>query len=87
MSKMISSSNSMFVRVINGENELQALMQSCRLIVFMFWAEWCPPCRQLKTILEQEADSSKVFVLALINIDHQQNVQLATKYNVTDQIM
>lgn len=75
--------NSLYVRAINGEGELQSLMQSCRLIVIQFWAEWCPPCRQLKSFLEQEAESSKVFALALVNIDQQQNAPLVAKYNVS----
>ena len=85
MIEQSTTTNSMFVRVINGEAELQTLMQSCRLIVIQFWAEWCPPCRQLKPILEQEAESSQVFALALINIDLQQNAPLVTKYNVQDE--
>lgn len=57
------------------------VLDSEKLSVIDFWAEWCGPCRALTPILEEVAAShSADITFAKINID--ENPQAPAKYGV-----
>ena len=57
------------------------VLQSDKLVLVDFWAEWCVPCRKIAPMLEEIADEmgDKVSVVKL-NID--ENPETARTYNV-----
>ncbi|HMP77863.1 MAG TPA: thioredoxin [Pirellulaceae bacterium] len=46
------------------------------VVVVDFWAEWCPPCRQLAPIIEQLAHDNPDVKIGKMNVDQNQSVPL-----------
>ena len=57
------------------------VLESDKLTVVDFWAEWCGPCRMVSPVIEELAGeySGKVNFVK-VNVD--ENNELASKYNV-----
>lgn len=58
------------------------VLQSDKLVIVDFWAEWCAPCRMIAPIVEElsnEYDDGKVSV-GKLNVD--ENSEVATKYGI-----
>jgi thioredoxin 1 len=58
------------------------VLDSSKLTVIDFWAEWCGPCRAIGPVIEELSKeySGKVNV-GKVNVDH--NPQLSTNYGIT----
>lgn len=59
-----------------------SVLQSDKLTVVDFWAEWCGPCRAISPVIEDLAKQyyGKVNV-GKVNVDHNPNVSV--KYGIT----
>ena len=66
---------------ITDENFEELVINSDKLVIVDFWAEWCGPCKAIAPALESLAETmdSKLTV-AKINIDD--NPQTPSMYNV-----
>ena len=62
-------------------NFKETVLDSEKLVIVDFWAEWCGPCTQIAPTLEQISDEMKDQVtIAKHNIDNEPNTP--TKYGV-----
>lgn len=50
------------------------------VVLVDFWAPWCAPCKIIAPTLNEIADSQSEFMVAKVNVDH--NQQLAQKFKV-----
>ena len=58
------------------------VLDSEKLVLVDFWAEWCGPCRAVSPILDQiAAEHSDKIELVKVNVDD--NMQIAAKYQIT----
>lgn len=60
----------------------QDLINSEKLVMVDFHAEWCGPCKMMKPILE-EVKTSVGNKAKIIKVDVDKNVQAASRYQVT----
>lgn len=58
------------------------LLQTEKLVLVDFSAEWCGPCKMMKPVLEQ-LKSWAGEKAAIVKIDIDKNVRAATQYHVT----
>lgn len=66
---------------VNGNEEnFKELISSPKLTIVDFWAEWCGPCRNQLSILEEYAKKNQDIQVVKINVD--QNTDLASEYGV-----
>ena len=61
----------------NFETEV---LKSDTPVLVDFWAEWCPPCKQLLPIVEELAGEMDSIKVVKVNID--ENPEIPTKYGV-----
>ena len=69
---------------ITSSAELQALFSSTTYVAVDFYADWCPPCKQIAPIyasLAAQHSAPGLLAFAKVNVDHVQDVSRA--YNVT----
>lgn len=67
---------------LNKENFESEVLQSQKIVMVDFWAQWCGPCKALAPIIEEvekELDSEKV-ILAKLNVD--EDIETARQYGV-----
>ncbi len=65
-----------------GKDEFDKLINSEKLVVVDFYADWCMPCKLVAPMLEKlekEFDGNVEF--AKVNVDD--NVELARRYNIS----
>ena len=66
---------------IKDENFENDVLNSSKLTLVDFWAEWCGPCKQIGPILEEIAEEKNAIPkIVKINID--ENPQTPQKYDV-----
>ena len=58
----------------------EIILNSDKLIIVDFWAEWCGPCRLLKPLLHKIAWEHSEIQLLTVDVD--QNQELATEYDI-----
>ncbi|MFH1282439.1 MAG: thioredoxin [bacterium] len=75
------SAGSSKVVVLNGKNFKQNVLETKGTVLVDFYADWCPPCRMQKPIIEELAEEleGKV-IIANVNVDNNQD--LAAQYQV-----
>ena len=62
----------------------EKVLNSDKVVLVDFWAQWCPPCRMMAPILEQTARAmDKTVDIVKIDIEESpDNQQLAQQYGV-----
>ena len=66
---------------ITDENFEELVINSDKLVIVDFWAEWCGPCKQIGPVLEEISEEMKdQVVIAKHNIDQEPNTP--TKYGI-----
>lgn len=66
---------------VTTENFDNVVMNSDKLVIVDFWAEWCGPCRMISSALEEISNeySDKVLVTKC-NVD--EHPQIASKFSI-----
>jgi len=65
---------------ITDDNFEQNVLQSDKLVVVDFWAEWCGPCRMVGPILEELAAENTNVVIGKMNVD--ENPEVPTQMGI-----
>lgn len=63
------------------EKEFLNLIQSDKLVVVDFYADWCMPCRYLSPVLEKLSKEYKDIEFYKLNVD--ENQELAFEYGIS----
>jgi thioredoxin 1 len=58
------------------------VLESDRPVLVDFYADWCPPCRQLKPLLEELAVEYKDSV-RIVKVNSDESPELAQKFGIT----
>jgi len=66
---------------IKDENFENDVLNSSKLTLVDFWAEWCGPCKQIGPILEEIAEE-KNNILKIVKLNIDENPQTPQKYDV-----
>lgn len=60
---------------------LEEVLQTDKLVVIDFWAEWCGPCKMVGPIIEEVSEEYKdKVVVGKVDVDN--NDEAATKYGI-----
>jgi thioredoxin 1 len=66
---------------VTDENFNHVVLQSGKTVLVDFSAEWCPPCKGMKPVLNQIADEfENKALIGMMDVDH--NPQITAKYGV-----
>lgn len=66
---------------ITDENFDELVINSEKLVIVDFWAEWCGPCKQLSPTVEEVASEQKDN-LKVCKMDVDTNREVAAKYGI-----
>lgn len=67
---------------LTDSNFQETVINSEKLTVVDFWAEWCGPCRAIGPVIEElSKEYDGVVNVGKVNVDH--NPQLSINYGVT----
>ena len=67
--------------IITDENFEELVINSDKLVIVDFWAEWCGPCKQLSPTVEEVASEQKDN-LKVCKMDVDTNREVAAKYGI-----
>lgn len=71
----------MTVKIVNGNNFEQEVMQAGTPVLVDFWAPWCGPCKMVGPVVESlAAENEGKLAVGKINVD--ENKDLAVKYGI-----
>jgi thioredoxin 1 len=62
------------------DENLEQIVNTHKILLVDFWAEWCRPCKVFSPILDEISQETSVWV-AKINVD--ENPMSTEKYNIT----
>ena len=65
---------------VNKDSFEKEVLKSETPVLVDFYASWCGPCRMLRPILDQIADSRADFKIVSVNVDDEEN--LANEYGI-----
>ena len=66
---------------VEDKNFREKVLESDKLVLCDFWAEWCGPCKQISPILTEIAkDYEEKILVAKVNID--ENPEVPSNYGV-----
>jgi putative thioredoxin len=82
--KQAKSSTDNSVVSLEDANQFNKILEISkkRLLVLDFYADWCPPCKELEPILEKIAEEQKDTV-AIYKINIDRNRELSNSFRVT----
>lgn len=67
---------------LDNANDLKSIVKDSKVPVMVdFYADWCPPCKQLTPVLENHVNTKKNFKLVKVNVDDHN--ELAEEYGVS----
>jgi len=69
------------VKAVTDDSFQSDVLGSTRPVLVEFWAQWCPPCRQLAPVLDQLA-AEQDGVLDVVKINSDENPQAVLRYQV-----
>lgn len=62
-------------------NFTEAALESDKVVLVDFWAEWCGPCRMITPIVEElSSEKEDIALVGKLNVD--ENPQVAMKYGI-----
>ena len=70
----------MSVLKINNENFRNEVLQSEKVVLLDFYADWCGPCRMLGPIIDEIAAENPNIKVGTVNVD--ENMELANQFKV-----
>ena len=79
-----SQAKNSIIKSIEDANQFNKILEISkeRLLVLDFYADWCPPCKELEPILEKIAEEKKNIV-AVYKINVDRNHELSNSFRVT----
>lgn len=69
------------VKAVTDDTFEPDVLRSTRPVLVEFWAQWCPPCRQLAPVLDQLA-AEQDGTLDVVKINSDENPQTVLRYQV-----
>jgi thioredoxin 1 len=71
------------LKELSSEEEYRKILSDSKPAILQFTAAWCGPCRQIKPILEQMAQSNPTVKVFKVNIDLPEVLPIVADNNVT----
>ena len=66
---------------VNDASFEEVVLQSDKLVIVDFWAEWCGPCRMVAPVVEELShDYAGKLIVAKVDVDS--NPGIASKYGI-----
>lgn len=72
--------NDMEVLKVTSENFEKEVLQSDKIVLVDFYADWCGPCKMLSPVVDSVANENADIKVVKVNVDNAQD--LAIKYQV-----
>ncbi|MBR1413809.1 MAG: thioredoxin [Bacilli bacterium] len=66
---------------VNNNNFLEEVINSEKIVLADFNAEWCGPCKMLKPIIDEIANENDNVKIVSINVDEED--ELSEKYDIS----
>lgn len=70
----------MSVIKIDKNNYIREVVESDKVVLLDFYADWCGPCRMLGPVIEKIAEENPHIKVGKVNVDEEQ--ELAAKFQV-----
>lgn len=70
----------MSVLKINNDNFRSEVLESEKVVLLDFYADWCGPCRMLGPVIEEIAAENPHIKVGKVNVD--ENMDLASQFKV-----
>lgn len=70
----------MNVLKVTSENFEKEVLNSDKITIIDFYADWCGPCKMMSPVIDEIAEESDSVKVGKLNVDEAQDI--AVKYNV-----